>query len=552
MVWTLKVYSTDAATLLGTLSEAHSVRLVRNASRLSSSLTFTVDLESTADIALLQPRRVVKVTDGATDLGGYFVHDMPAVVLEPGELPGVSYTCLPLELWLGGGRVGGAVVYPFGGIEGKQDTDILGRWDPRKFGWQQLDFDDSGWGVPVGFGTKAAPVAPFVSWRPSDWPGIANGATRLYGIGTTLDAGTGTLNMPPGVTLYRQTWTITEPGDYALFATGENWEIWLDGQPLADYPSSDSGRSVTETVALEAGTYQFAATARNGGVATTSANNVSALMWSLHRVDPSAQLTLSAPVYQSNTSDVVVVYNPDPWPGVTIGFVLDTLITEAQARGALPGLTYTFDEDVDSDGTAWAVQLTHSWRLGSTLGWVAEQLTEFGCDFQVTSSGVLIVQAEAGTDLSGTVELDRLEQASLSGEGIEGNAALVVTPGGVDEKTAAGSVSTYGRVETGATFGTADEPTTVEQPVDELLSRMAWPRDDGDLSLSEESPQPFADFDVLDWVSFPDRSGGTQVGRVAQIDGVQNDADGTVDWTVTLDAVSASTNPVPSTVTENV
>ena len=93
----------------------------------------------------------------------------------------------------------------------------------------------------------------------------------------------------------------------------------------------------------------------------------------------------------------------------------------------------------------------------------------------------------------------------------------------------------FGRIETGATFGTADQPATVVDPVELLLARMGWPRDDGQVDLSEESPQPFDDFNLWDTVSYPARS-GTQTGRVVEIDGAQDDADGSVDWTVTVDA----------------
>jgi hypothetical protein len=243
---------------------------------------------------------------------------------------------------------------------------------------------------------------------------------------------------------------------------------------------------------------------------------------------------------------------PEKIPGVTVGFIAQTLVDEAQDRGALTGLTYDFDDEVDSADVAWPNEITHSWRVGTTLGWLFEQLTEFGCDFQVTSDGVLRMFVEGGQDLSGSVELDRLESASLSGDGVEGNAAIVVTPGGMAEQENAGSVAAYGRIETGATFGTADQPATVVDPVEDLLDRTGWPRDDGDVQLSEESPLPFDDFGLDDWVSFPSRDGASQVGRVVEIDGSQVDADGTVDWTVRLDAVAPAANPVASTVTETV
>jgi len=561
MAWTLTVYSPDGATSLGTLTEAHHVRINRQSDRLASHLTFTVDLESTADIALLQPRRVIKVTDGATDLGGYFVHDMPAVVAEPDELPGIAYTCLSLESWLGGGRVGGAVVYPFGGVAGKETTTVLNEYDPRRFGWHQRDYDDAGWITPNSRGTQSSPDSRLnaLADQPAGWPDPD--AEWLWSREMFDETGEEGMADQPGTAYFRGVWTpgagVTSGTVVRVWVTAIlNWVLYVNGIPAARHQRRVRGdwrRPYVFDITVGPDPMLFALRVEGGGRPddfVDSADGIGAFLMTVMTLDEFDQE--DEVVFNTSTSNFVCLDYPETVPGVTVGFVLKRLVDEAQARGALPGLSYTFDDDLDSDGTAWSTELTHGWRLGSTVGWVAEQLTEFGCDFHVTSSGVLVVQAQGGTDLSGTVTLDRVEQASLSGQGLEGNAALVVTPGGVDDRVSDLSVASYGRVETGAAFGTTDEPRTVEDPVAELLGRTAWPRDDGEVHLSEASPQPFVDFDLLDWVSFPARDGGTQVGRVMQIDGVQNDEDGSVDWVITLDAVSGTTNPVPSTVTENV
>lgn len=544
MVWTLKVYTPDGATELGTLAEAHSVRLTASASRMSSALTFTVDFESTADVALLKPRRVVKVTDGLLDLGAYFVHDQPALVAEPGELPGVSYTCPSLDSWLGSGRIGGAVVWPYGGLAGKGDIEIAGRWDPRRFGPYDADFDDADWpGAPA-----AGPLTT------EGWPDDQAAALSFR-----------------GKALFRRTLPTGPTATPARMFLVAQWDVeatvYRNSEPLMTKRFGETGMvtadvaydGLGDTIVIEAskpedlgdpGDFRRVGwTWMELDVETDFAGNET------YTVGEALRRTFDPVDFPDADSFWLRLNGYDTTPGVTVGYVLDTLISEAQDRGALNGLTYTFTGLVDSDGEPWVEEFTHGWRLGSTVGWVAEQLTEFGCDWRIDSDGVLIVQRQGGTDRSATVTLDRAEQISVSGQGLEGNALLVVTPGGVAKDNRPMSIIEFGgaRVETAATFGTAVNPEAVALPVADLLDRMAWPRDDAEIVLSEASPQPFDDFFLLDLVSFPTRGGATQAGRVVQLDGVQNDQDGSVDWTVTLDAVSASeSNPVTTTVTETV
>ncbi len=560
MGWTLTVYDPSGTTALGALTEAHSVRLNRKRSRLQSLLTFTVDLVSTDDLALLQARRVIKVTDGATDLGAYFVHNRPALILEPGELPGMSVTCLSLESWLGGSRVGGAVVYPFGGLSSAlRKTEVLEQYDPRRFGWHQRDYDDSGWITPHSRGTQGNPdpsVESWVTWE-TDWPDPD--AHWIWSRPKVDLTGQGGNDDPPGTVYFRGWWDPSLPGgtNVRVYVTAiNNWTLWVNGIQGARHRRRFRGdwrRYYAFDIEVSSGQVLFALDATTGGRPVDvrpEFDSVGGFLMTVVTLDEFDQP--DEVVFRTSPANFVALDYPESVPGVTIGFVLDRLLEEAQTRGALPGLTYGFDDEVDSDGTPWPNELTHGWRLGSTLGWVTEQLTEFGCEFEVTSSGELRVVVQDGTDLSQTVTLDRLEQASLSGDGVQGNAALVVTPGGVDERLQDNSLGIYGRIEIGSAFGTTDEPRTVEDPVAELLSQTSWPRDDGQVALSEASPQPFADFGLRDWVSFPSRLGGVQIGRVQEIDGVQNDDDGSVDWNITLEAVDPATNPVPSIVTENV
>jgi hypothetical protein len=62
----------------------------------------------------------------------------------------------------------------------------------------------------------------------------------------------------------------------------------------------------------------------------------------------------------------------------TIGSIVSTLITRAQERGALTGLEYDFDSDVDSNGTPWPSSITISYTGGTTITKVLDQLLSMG------------------------------------------------------------------------------------------------------------------------------------------------------------------------------
>ena len=546
MAWTLTVFDPTGTTVQGVLSEAHSVRLNVKADQLSSVLSFTVDLESTADIALLQPRRVVKVTDGGVDLGGYFVQDMPAVLAEPDELPGVSYTCLSLTSWLGGSRVGGAVVYPYGGVAGKQELDPRGRWDPRRFGPFDADFDDDWW-------PNAPAAGPLTTegWPDDQAEALAFTNRALFRRTTPVSGGIASGEAIPARMFLVAQWDVA--------AT-----VYRNGEPVIEKPWGTTGLFTADIPYDGLGDTIVIQAVKTVGDTSQVVGRVG---WTWMRLIPSTdefgnetfeigtalRRTFNSVDFPEADSFWLRFNDYQTLPGVTPGFVMKTLVDEAQARGALAGLTYNFTQAVDSASEPWDNEIIHGWRLGSTVGWIAEQLTEWDCNFRVNSSGVLeMFRGVGGTDRSGTVTLDRAEQVSLSGQGVTGNVALLVTPGGVSSRQRIVSVQDYGRVEIGATFGTAVNPLAMDEPARELLSRTAWPRDDGEIALSEVSPQPFVDFDLLDRVSFVARDGSTQIGRVVQVDGFQNDTDGSVDWVVMLDALFPATNMVPSLVTENV
>ena len=84
-------------------------------------------------------------------------------------------------------------------------------------------------------------------------------------------------------------------------------------------------------------------------------------------------------VYWVNQGETTVIYSAKK-----IGFILDDLLTLAQARGSYPNLIWDFDAVNDSTGEAWTVDQDLSFRVGSTLLDAVEQFVELGVDFTMS------------------------------------------------------------------------------------------------------------------------------------------------------------------------
>jgi hypothetical protein len=86
------------------------------------------------------------------------------------------------------------------------------------------------------------------------------------------------------------------------------------------------------------------------------------------------------------------------------------LIEEAQARGALLNLSYSFSDSVDSDSVSWTESEELEFPVGMSLLDVVRQIAALGTDFTMTSDGAGGFELNAykngiGTDLSNTIFL---------------------------------------------------------------------------------------------------------------------------------------------------
>ena len=494
MTWQLKVYDPDNETLQGTLASAYGVR---HADRLGTvgALSFGVDLESTVDVALLSERRVVRLYADDVALEPFaagFVDDQPTELLEPGELPKSTIQCPSLDAWLGTSDLGGAVVYPFGGLLGRQQ-------DPRRFGPEALEFDDTAWTSPT---TDGATPSSFAGGEPSWFVSTNRSLFRLV-----IPASSGSF---PGRMLLRASRRL-------------NVEVYLDADRVLSKSEGQTG--VTQ--------FDVDYDDTQDRVVLIDVAGSGKVGWAWGEVVEDEDDTSGAldTIRFVSDDDFKQLDDYSTYPGMTPGYIAKTLVDEAKARGALAGLSVDFDEDEDSDGVPWSGTVAHSFSVGSKLGWVLEQITQFGYDWRVSPDGVLQMFELLGDDRSGSVDLDVLEEHRAAGEGIKATALLWLSAGSMSETDVSSAV---GRIEEAATFGTSASAVKLESVASKLLDELSIPRDTSTLALSQDSPQPYTDFWLGDVVAYTDRDGAS-TGRVTEIVGTQDDADGTVSWSVTVD-----------------
>lgn len=129
------------------------------------------------------------------------------------------------------------------------------------------------------------------------------------------------------------------------------------------------------------------------------------MMWVVVRLRDDGELggILYRGVNYSGDPYDLVVYGPDEPPGVTPGFMLRTLVDEADARGFLPPVTVDFDETTDSLGRAWTIDLELGLQVGndSVLS-AAERLRDLGVYVELTPGLVFRAWEGTRTDRGGT------------------------------------------------------------------------------------------------------------------------------------------------------
>lgn len=210
------------------------------------------------------------------------------------------------------------------------------------------------------------------------------------------------------------------------------------------------------------------------------------------------------------------------------GYIVRTLFTEAQTRGALAGLTCSFTTTTDSNGVTWADAVTQEYPARISLLSVVRSLQDFGVfevqtlgrtikatgpdgigsDLTVTANPVVLRYGQSLTEAPEQISAERLASVAL----IEGDNGLLV------ERSNSAAVTSFGRLETSLTASGIDDALVVNDLGDAYLANISNPVRQLTVGLAffDGAPRPLDDFNVGDYV-FTATSGGVERVRVRQI-----------------------------------
>jgi hypothetical protein len=280
-----------------------------------------------------------------------------------------------------------AIVYPSNGL------GVLPVEDNRLFNWTAFDFNDLFWGPSYGITKYSTPgtywsYAGIQRWPDPDayWMWRPSALT-----GARLDW------EPPGPCYFRRFIDVPEGATTLVFysAFDDYGDIYLDGvniatgefgpNPMMTGRPRDRMNTYKDEIEVTPGRHIIAAYVENGldpewnipGEAETQ--NPGALLFSCY-VRHGAEPQEWGPIMRSDSSWRCLPYPPTP-PGMTPGEALIHCLHEAQRRGALIGVTFAFNEAVDSDGNPWPVVGDIATKVGTDLLTFLRELAATYIDF---------------------------------------------------------------------------------------------------------------------------------------------------------------------------
>lgn len=207
--------------------------------------------------------------------------------------------------------------------------------------------------------------------------------------------------------------------------------------------------------------------------------------------------------------------------GATFGSVLTTLIDEAQARGALPALTYDFSADVDSHGEPWPDVHDLSFHVGTNLLEVWRHLVTLGLEGGMTPDLRLQAYVDASRHFETSVILrkgyhlagDVIDVAHASGlrtrfliEGAGGRVVEVTDPGAETD-------ARIGRREGYLSLSTSDNATTLQRAGEIALASAAAEDEARSVAVvhgpaAEGQFEPWVDYREGDWIGLDAEGSG--------------------------------------------
>lgn len=220
-----------------------------------------------------------------------------------------------------------------------------------------------------------------------------------------------------------------------------------------------------------------------------------------------------------------------PAPNATAGFIMNSLLTEAQARGALSGFSWTFTGSLDTAGLSWNQTLSLGVPLGTDVLSVMLTLLDAGLiDIRMTGPRTLSawrpgtaifrnltttptpVELAGGRDISAAPDVGTLEDLASAAYVVGDNSFRV-------ERVNVGTPLPWGRWEVGVRQVGVTEATAANLLGESLLVRGAVERVQRtrELSFGRARWLPLRDYLPGDRIYAPGEAGQREPLRVRQI-----------------------------------
>lgn len=265
-----------------------------------------------------------------------------------------------------------ALVYPSRG---------LNAWpieDDRLFSWPSVDYDDRWWGPSEVMAMNQQPFPEWVGglWEEAHFPDPT--AAWIWAPGFVR------WDEPPGWCYFRQQFTVggNAATDAKIYATIDNGgDLYIDGQKLIS-GMGDFRQVYDADVRLSDGPHTIAVAAANPYQVE---GNAAAIIVSIFEVKPDQ--SQGALITNTAQGDWLCLSYPPTPPGMTPGEVMIHCVREAQSRGQLFDLTFTFNEFVDSFGRPWPIVGDIATKVGTDLLTFFREMSETYIDFAMSPAG---------------------------------------------------------------------------------------------------------------------------------------------------------------------
>jgi hypothetical protein len=392
----------NSATPLGTLSEAYdqSITISLQGGTVSGSLRFGYDHGSPGH-GLLQHRRRVRVSvsfDGGawTPVETFVIVAMPDDLRHDGpvQVPTTRVECEHLTQALGAGR-GGGILWPEGWPSQRYATN------PRAFGWMMRSYDDSHWDSPPPYpmGSQTSPTNTAWDGFPANWPEVAGPAVWIAPRPTTPTPNGG-IGHPQDHWYVRDRMQGSYVGPARLFiAADDRHQTYMNGRPIG---TGRDFRDVQQIDVYMTGDDVLAVRVYNIPTRSAQVNNPSALLYAVCGVDDdTGELEL---LYASGPHGRIRTYDFGlPTPGVSVGHIFGTVLSENQTHGFLGWAHWTFTSSHTSDAVPWEKVVNYQLRL-QRAGRVADELHRWEGEVYVAADGEVVYVHQLGEDRAVTVD----------------------------------------------------------------------------------------------------------------------------------------------------